>query len=159
MIDADGYRPNVGIILGNVLDQVLWAKRAGQSGWQFPQGGIKSNEGPEDALFRELDEEIGLSVEQVQILGCTQGWLRYQLPAALRRNEPSFRGQKQKWFLLRMLGTDDDVRFDHADKPEFDAWHWVSYWYPLGQVVSFKQQVYRQAMKELLPCLEAPPHA
>ncbi len=161
MIDEDGYRPNVGIILANELDQVLWAKRAGQSGWQFPQGGIGDAETPEDALFRELDEEIGLSISQVRILGRTKGWLRYQLPEYLlqRKDDSSFVGQKQKWFLLRMLGDEDDVSLKHSNSPEFDVWRWVSYWYPLDQIVSFKQQVYRRAMKELLPYLRTSSHA
>ncbi len=154
MIDEDGYRPNVGIIVANEAGQVLWARRVGQDAWQFPQGGIKSHESPEDALYRELDEEIGLAATDVQIVGCTRGWLRYKLPRRLlRSNNSSFVGQKQKWFLLKMLAADDEVSFDHSDSPEFDLWQWVSYWYPLGQVVNFKQDVYRRALKELAPYL------
>lgn len=154
MIDEDGYRPNVGIIVANEHGQVLWAKRVGQDAWQFPQGGIQSAESPEEALYRELDEEIGLDPSHVQIVGTTRGWLRYKLPRRLLRdNRSSFVGQKQKWFLLKMLATDDSVSFEHSDTPEFDLWSWVSYWYPLGQVVSFKQDVYRRAMKELAPYL------
>jgi len=154
LIDEDGYRPNVGIVLANEQGQVLWAKRVGQDAWQFPQGGIRSNESPEDALYRELDEEIGLDASHVQIVGATRGWLRYKLPRRLLRdNNSSFIGQKQKWFLLKMLAEDDLVKFDHSQSPEFDLWQWVSYWYPLGQVVSFKQDVYRRAMKELAPRL------
>lgn len=154
MIDEDGYRPNVGIVVANEQGQVLWAKRVGQDAWQFPQGGIRSNESPEDALYRELDEEIGLDASHVRIVGATRGWLRYKLPKRLLRgNNSSFIGQKQKWFLLKMLAEDDLVKFDHSQSPEFDLWQWVSYWYPLGQVVSFKQDVYRRAMKELAPRL------
>ncbi len=154
MIDGDGYRPNVGIIVANDEGQVLWARRVGQNAWQFPQGGIKSSESPEDALYRELHEEIGLQEGSVKIVGCTRGWLRYRLPKRLlRQNASSFIGQKQKWFMLKMLAEDDAVRFDVSDTPEFDLWQWVSYWYPLGQVVAFKQDVYRRAMKELLPLL------
>ena len=153
LIDGDGYRPNVGIIVANEQGQVLWAKRVGQDAWQFPQGGIKKKESPEQALFRELDEEIGLAPEHVQIVGTTRGWLRYKLPRRFRKSNSSFVGQKQKWFLLKMQTSDEKVKFDHSDSPEFDHWRWVSYWYPLGQVVSFKQDVYRRALKELAPYL------
>lgn len=154
MIDTDGYRPNVGIIVANSSGQVLWAKRVGQQAWQFPQGGIQVHESPEEALFRELKEEIGLAPDQVEILGCTRGWLRYKLPKRLLRQKSShFIGQKQKWFLLRMLAEDQSVSFEHSETPEFDFWQWVSYWYPLGQVVQFKKDVYRRAMKELVPHL------
>jgi len=152
VIDSDGYRPNVGIILANRSGQVLWARRIGEDAWQFPQGGINNRESPEEALYRELGEEIGLSRGHVEIVGCTKGWLRYKLPRRLlRQNNSSFVGQKQKWFLLKMLSADGIVRVDRSNSPEFDEWRWVSYWYPLGQVVSFKRDVYRRALKELVP--------
>jgi|TARA_B110000263_G_C15232497_1_gene475329 putative (di)nucleoside polyphosphate hydrolase len=154
LIDNDGFRPNVGIILANERGQVLWAKRVGQDAWQFPQGGIESHESPEEALYRELMEEIGLGEDSVEVVGSTKGWLRYRLPKRmLRQNASSFVGQKQKWFLLKMLSDDKTVTFEHTETPEFDLWQWVTYWYPLGQVVSFKQDVYRRAMKELAPHL------
>jgi len=154
LIDNDGFRPNVGIILANERGQVLWAKRVGQDAWQFPQGGIESHESPEEALYRELMEEIGLGEDSVEVVGSTKGWLRYRLPKRmLRQNASSFVGQKQKWFLLKMLSDDKAVTFEHSETPEFDLWQWVTYWYPLGQVVSFKQDVYRRAMKELAPHL------
>ena len=155
MIDADGFRPNVGIILVNSQGQVLWARRIGQNAWQFPQGGIQSNETPEQAMYRELREEIGLSPRDVEIMAVTRGWLRYRLPKRMirRHSHPVCVGQKQKWFLLRMLSEDSAVQIDYTDSPEFDGWEWVSYWYPLGQVVSFKREVYRKAMKELSPRL------
>ncbi|MBS99276.1 MAG: RNA pyrophosphohydrolase [Oceanospirillaceae bacterium] len=155
MIDSDGFRPNVGIILVNALGQVLWARRIGQDAWQFPQGGIQGRETPEQAMFRELKEEIGLSPGDVEVLAVTRGWLRYRLPKRMirRHSHPVCVGQKQKWFLLRMLSHDSAVRIDETDKPEFDGWRWVSYWYPLGQVVSFKREVYRKALRELSPKL------
>jgi putative (di)nucleoside polyphosphate hydrolase len=154
VIDDDGYRPNVGIIVANEQGQVLWAKRIGQEAWQFPQGGIRSAESPEEALYRELKEEIGLDPGHVEVLASTRGWLKYRLPKRmLRDNASSFVGQKQKWFLLKMLAEDTVVSFDGSEKPEFDFWRWVTYWYPLGQVVQFKQEVYRRAMKELAPYL------
>ncbi|MDX1453362.1 MAG: RNA pyrophosphohydrolase [Oleiphilaceae bacterium] len=151
MIDSDGFRPNVGIILANQHNEVFWARRIGQDSWQFPQGGIKFNEAPEEALYRELHEEIGLSASDVEILATTKGWLRYRLPKRMIRHHshPVCVGQKQKWFLLRMLSSDERVSMDQSASPEFDGWQWVSYWYPLGQVVSFKREVYRRAMREL----------
>lgn len=152
MIDKDGFRPNVGIVVANDLGQVLWARRVGgRDAWQFPQGGINRGESPEDALYRELEEEIGLTADAVEVLGVTRGWLRYRLPRRFVRKgqKPLCIGQKQKWYLLRMLAEDHAVRLDHNDKPEFDHWQWVSYWYPLNQVISFKREVYRRAMKEL----------
>lgn len=152
VIDKEGFRPNVGIVLANDRGQVLWARRVGgRDAWQFPQGGINKGESPEQALYRELEEEIGLSADAVEVLGVTRGWLRYRLPRRFIRKgqKPLCVGQKQKWFLLRMLADDDAVRLDLNNKPEFDHWQWVSYWYPLNQVISFKREVYRRAMKEL----------
>jgi len=151
VIDSDGFRPNVGIILVNSSGQVLWARRCGQDAWQFPQGGIKPDETAEQAMYRELQEEVGLAPTDVEILGVTRGWLRYRLPKRMirRHSHPICIGQKQKWYMLRMLSPDDAVQIDCCDKPEFDGWRWVSYWYPLGQVVSFKREVYRKAMREL----------
>ena len=129
LIDSEGYRPNVGIIVANDDGRVLWAKRIGQEGWQFPQGGIKAKEDPEEAVFRELREEIGLQKHEVEIVAATRGWLRYRLPKRLLRQNSDFVGQKQKWFLLKMLAADTEVKFDVSTTPEFDHWQWVSYWY------------------------------
>ncbi len=152
VIDKEGYRPNVGIILANDQGRLLWARRVGgRDAWQFPQGGINRGETPEQALFRELEEEVGLTADAVEVLASTRGWLRYRLPKRFIRKgqNPVCIGQKQKWFLLRMLADDDRVRLDRNHKPEFDHWQWVSYWYPLNQVISFKREVYRRALKEL----------
>ncbi|MGO2131395.1 MAG: RNA pyrophosphohydrolase [Halomonas sp.] len=157
MIDADGFRPNVGIIIANDQGQLLWARRVGQNAWQFPQGGINASETPKQALFRELQEEIGLTADDVEVLACTRGWLRYRLPRRMVRthSRPVCIGQKQKWFLLRIRCHDDRVCVSSGSaKPEFDGWRWVSYWYPLGQVVSFKREVYRCALRELSPRLQ-----
>src|SRR5690554_1496588 len=156
MIDMDGFRPNVGIILANNQGQVLWARRLNRNGWQFPQGGIQEHETAEQALFRELYEEIGLRQADVEILACTRGWLRYRLPQRLIRKSchPVCIGQKQKWFLLRLLADEQQICVNTCSKPEFDGWRWVSYWYLLGQVISFKREVYRRALKELAPQLD-----
>ena len=151
MIDNQGFRPNVGIIVANGLGEVLWAKRKGQPSWQFPQGGVAESEQAEDAVFRELHEEVGLAAKQAEIVASTAEWLRYKIPSHLvrRNSEPRFVGQKQKWFLLRIRADDSAVKLDTTSKPEFDDWRWVSYWYPLGQIVAFKREVYRRAMREL----------
>lgn len=156
MVDADGYRPNVGIVICNQAAQVLWARRiGGQDAWQFPQGGINDDESPEDAMYRELREEVGLTASHVKLISQTKGWLRYRLPRKLRRHNstPGFVGQKQKWFLLELIGDESAVDMNVTSKPEFDGWRWVSYWFPLNQVVDFKQDVYRRALKELAPRL------
>ncbi|AKJ43086.1 RNA pyrophosphohydrolase [Pragia fontium] len=153
MIDDDGYRPNVGIVICNKQGQVLWARRFGQHSWQFPQGGINPGETPEQAMYRELFEEVGLSRKDVRILGYTRNWLRYKLPKRLVRwdTKPVCIGQKQKWFLLQLLSSEADINMQRSGTPEFDGWRWVSYWYPVRQVVSFKRDVYRRVMKEFSP--------
>ena len=153
MVDADGFRPNVGIILSDTKGRLLWTRRlGGQDAWQFPQGGIDSEESAEEALFRELKEEVGLTKEHVEVLGVTRGWLRYRLPKKLiRKKEPQCIGQKQKWFLLELTTEESDINLNATKKPEFDTWDWVTYWYPLSKVVSFKREVYRKALKELRP--------
>lgn len=158
MIDADGFRPNVGIILADKYGRLLWARRlGGQDAWQFPQGGIQCNEAPEDALYRELYEEIGLKDKDVELLSVTRGWLRYRLPKKLIRNDktPVCIGQKQKWFLLQLRSFDSVIDLTAGGSPEFDEWQWVPYWYPLSKVVSFKREVYRKALKELVPVYNA----
>ncbi|MDX7987096.1 RNA pyrophosphohydrolase [Xenorhabdus sp. 12] len=150
MIDDDGYRPNVGIVICNRQGQVLWARRYGQHSWQFPQGGINPGESPEQAMYRELFEEVGLSRKDVRVLASTRNWLRYKLPKRLVRwdTKPVCIGQKQRWFLLQLQCNEADINVQRSNTPEFDGWRWVSYWYPVRQVVSFKRDVYRRVMKE-----------
>jgi putative (di)nucleoside polyphosphate hydrolase len=151
MIDREGYRPNVGIILCNTRNQVFWAKRINQHAWQFPQGGIQAGETPETAMYRELNEEVGLAPEHVRILGRTRNWLRYEVPDNWVRRDSRgiYRGQKQIWFLLRMTGRDSDVSLRASAHPEFDAWRWNEYWIEMDSVVEFKREVYRLALEEL----------
>lgn len=155
MLDKDGYRLNVGIILVNADNQVLWARRSRRDGWQFPQGGMQREESPQQAMFRELKEEIGLEPSHVKIIGRTREWLRYELPEfMLKSNSKSeFRGQKQIWFLLRFLGKESDVVLNDSEKPEFDAWRWTEYWRAAEDIVAFKRNVYRLALGELEPLL------
>lgn len=150
MIDDDGYRPNVGIVICNRQGQVLWARRYGQHSWQFPQGGINPSETAEQAMYRELFEEVGLNRKDVHILAFTRNWLRYKLPKRLVRwdTKPVCIGQKQKWYLLQLMCNDADINVQTSSTPEFDGWRWVSFWYPVRQVVSFKRDVYRHVMKE-----------
>ena len=151
MLDKEGYRPNVGIILLNHRNEVFWGKRVKQHSWQFPQGGIKHGESPEQAMFRELYEEIGLRPEHVKIVARTREWLRYDVPDQWIRRDlrGNYRGQKQIWFLLRMVARDCDVCLRRSEKPEFDAWRWHAYWVPLDTVIEFKRDVYQQALAEL----------
>ena len=155
MIDEEGFRSNVGIVLANEHNKLFWAQRIGQNAWQFPQGGIQKEESLSEALYRELYEEIGLRETQVSWLGETDDWLRYRLPRRLIRSEvhPVCIGQKQKWVALRFTGDESDIQFNTSSSPEFESWAWVSYWYPLREVVSFKREVYRQALKELAPII------
>ena len=152
MIDSRGFRPNVGIIICNSRGQLLWAKRIGQDAWQFPQGGVRHGERLQHALFRELKEEVGLEPEDVEIISSTKGWLYYQLPKNLIRqhSNPVCIGQKQKWYLLGLRAPEDKIDLVTNNTPEFDDWQWVSFWYPLSQVIDFKREVYRQALKELV---------
>ena len=159
MIDRDGYRPNVGIIICNGKNEVFWGKRIKQHSWQFPQGGIKAGETPERAMFRELQEEVGLGSEHVKILGRTRDWLRYEVPEQWVRREwrGNYRGQKQIWYLLRLVGRDCDVHLRASEKPEFDAWRWNDYWVPLESVIEFKRDVYQLALNELAKYLHRNP--
>lgn len=151
MLDRDGFRPNVGIILVNCKNEVFWAKRIREHAWQFPQGGIKLGETPEAAMYRELFEEIGLRPEHVEIVGRTRDWLRYEVPRQWIKRElrQSYRGQKQIWYLLRLVGRDCDVCLRASSHPEFDAWRWSEYWSPAESVIEFKRHVYKQALTEL----------
>ena len=153
MIDPDGYRPNVGIILIRDDGRVFWARRIRRDGWQFPQGGMNSDETPLEAMYRELEEETGLAPHHVDVLGSTPGWLRYRLPPrAIRRNDRvRCIGQKQVWFLLRFKADETDLNLDHTDAPEFDQFRWVDFWYPAQNVVVFKRGVYASALHHLAP--------
>ncbi|MEO8445413.1 MAG: RNA pyrophosphohydrolase [Gammaproteobacteria bacterium] len=152
-IDAEGFRANVGIILCDSRRLVLVGGRVGQDAWQFPQGGILRDESPEQAMYRELREEIGLAPDDVAVLGSTGDWLRYRLPEQYvrRKMRPLCIGQKQRWYLLRLLSADTRLRLDTTTTPEFDRWRWVKYWQPLSEVIYFKRGVYRQALEQLGP--------
>ncbi len=151
MLDRDGFRPNVGIVLLNQKNQVFWGKRIRTHSWQFPQGGIDRGENPEQAMFRELHEEVGLQPEHVRIVARTRDWLRYEVPDRFIRRDARghYKGQKQIWYLLQLVGHDWDLNLRATDHPEFDAWRWHDYWVPLDVVVEFKRGVYEMALTEL----------
>ncbi len=153
VIDRDGFRANVGIVLMGAGGKLFLGRRTGGKGWQFPQGGMRRGESAEESLFRELHEEVGLKPSDVELLGVTSRWLRYRLPARYVRREqrPLCLGQKQRWFLLRLASDETGIRFDLTGEPEFDRWRWVDYWQPVKEVIYFKRPVYVRALHELAP--------
>lgn len=157
IIDEQGYRLNVGIVIAGPDGRVFWGRRVGnRDAWQFPQGGMMPGETPEETLFRELEEEVGLRQEHVSILAHTEGWLTYRLPRRFLRpprNRPRCIGQRQKWFLLRLNAEEGAIDLTLGPEPEFQDWRWVNYWYPIRKVVHFKRAVYARALRELAPAL------
>lgn len=146
---ADGYRRGVGVMLLNHRDEVLVGQRADAQGdaWQMPQGGIDEDEEPRDAAFRELREEIG--TDKAQIIAESKAWLRYDLPPELRKRwEDRWRGQQQKWFVMRFQGTDSDINVA-TEHPEFAAWKWVPIEHLADLIVLFKRQLYLDLLQEL----------
>ena len=152
-IDTEGFRANVGIVVMRGDGSVFLGRRTGGRGWQFPQGGVRQGEELEQALYRELNEEVGLIAADVELVGKTGDWLRYRLPPRyVRRNRrPVCIGQKQCWFLLRLKREDVRFAFDQTNEPEFDQWRWASYWEPVREVIYFKRPVYTRALTELAP--------
>ena len=151
MIDEEGFRENVGIILLNDSEKILCGRRVGMLIWQMPQGGIEDGETPEQAMYRELKEEIGVEGSNVELLGHTEGWLYYRLPKKYRRRQgtPKCIGQKQIWFLLKFTGIDCQIRLNLHEPQEFEEWDWFDYWQPMQMVIDFKKEVYRDALTQL----------
>ena len=146
-----GYRLNVGLIVANKNAEILICKRKGMESWQFPQGGIDFGENEFSAAQRELFEEVGIKSNSVKLVASLSEWLKYEIPKKSRRNtfmKKKFKGQKQKWFLFR---TKEDIKisFDNDPDNEFDDFKWVSYWYPLNVIVSFKEKVYFNVLNQL----------
>lgn len=153
MTDTKPYRTNVGALLFNDAGLVLVARRANlpnaeaaAGGWQLPQGGVDDGEELRPAVLRELAEEIG--TDKAEIIEEYPGWLTYDFPPELEasgfRIAQKYRGQRQKWFALRFLGTDADIRLDADDHPEFDAWRWARLDELPGLAVSFKRAIYEE---------------
>lgn len=160
IIDEEGFRLNVGIIIVNDEGRLFWGRRLGSAdAWQFPQGGMQEDETPEESMFRELEEEVGLTASDVEIVAVTKGWLRYRLPKRYLRRDRYRKsrciGQRQKWFLLRLTTGEQSINLELSGHPEFQGWRWVSYWYPIRKVVAFKRGVYLRALKELSPAFKA----
>jgi putative (di)nucleoside polyphosphate hydrolase len=155
LIDSEGFRHNVGIIICNRRHELFWGRRIGQNAWQFPQGGMNDDETPEEAMYRELKEEVGLTPNQVKIIGRTADWLHYRLPQKYVRKhcQPLCIGQKQIWFLLEATCADNAFDLTHTDHPEFEEWRWIKYWQPIKDVIHFKRSVYSRALRELAPLL------
>ncbi|MCW5588981.1 MAG: RNA pyrophosphohydrolase [Legionellales bacterium] len=155
IIDEEGFRANIGIVLSDKRRRLFWARRIGQDAWQFPQGGMHEGESFEDTLYRELAEEIGLEPNDVDILASSADWHYYRIPQHMLRHyhKPLCIGQKQRWFLLRLITSDQKLRLDLNDSPEFDSWRWVKYWYPVNHVIKFKREVYRQVLEEFSPVI------
>ena len=132
-----------------------WVAGSVPGGCQLPKGGMIKGEEPYHPMYRELREEIGLVKADVELLEVTSGWLRYDLPDKFirRHSKPLCIGQKQRWFMLRLLCDDDAVRFDQCDKPEFDRVRWVDFWRPVNEVIYFKRRVYARALYELGPAV------
>ena len=157
MIDEDGYRPNVASVIINKDNKILWAKRVDEDNWQFPQGGIQKGETPEQAMYREVYEEVGLKKNSFEILGRSADWLKYDVPERFVKTywQGRYKGQKQIWFLLKFIGSDDLINLNLHDSPEFDDWKWENFWHPLEDVVDFKKEVYSAALNELWQFVEA----
>ncbi|EDZ64656.1 (Di)nucleoside polyphosphate hydrolase [beta proteobacterium KB13] len=156
MIDEDGYRPNVASVIINKDNKILWAKRVDEDNWQFPQGGIQKGETPEQAMYREVYEEVGLKKNSFEILGRSADWLKYDVPERFVKTywQGRYKGQKQIWFLLKFIGSDDLINLNLHDAPEFDDWKWENFWHPLQDVVDFKKEVYSAALNELWQFVE-----
>ena len=153
VIDRDGFRANVGIMLMRADGSLFLGRRARGGGWQFPQGGMRTGENPEQSLYRELHEETGLVAADVELVAQTGRWLRYRLPARFVRRDrlPLCIGQKQRWFLLRLKNEQAKFELQSSDEPpEFDQWRWVSWWEPVREVIHFKRPVYVRALTELV---------
>lgn len=149
------YRDNVGAVLFNDAGLILVARRAdlpnaegSPGGWQLPQGGMDAGEDPAVAVFRELEEEIGTA--RAEILAEHPRWLTYDLPEHLvgKALGGKYRGQRQKWFALRFLGTDADIRLDLDPHPEFDAWRWAHLAELPDLAVPFKRSIYEDLTRE-----------
>jgi len=155
------YRPNAGLMLLNSAGKVFVGKRIDTDGeaWQMPQGGIDKGEVAKAAALRELEEETGISAGLVEIIAVSNDWIKYDFPKDLaaklwvrRSGEPRYRGQKQRWFLMRFKGGETDVNIATAH-PEFSEWKWADPAELLAYIVPFKRGIYEQVLAEFKPYL------
>ena len=146
------YRKNVGVMLVNSDDRVFVGRRIDMQGphWQMPQGGIDPGESPEEAALRELEEETGVSRDLVRIEAENEGWLAYDLPLELLDKlwGGKYRGQEQKWFRMRFLGSDEQVNIE-TDHPEFAEWKWIDQSEMVDAIVPFKRDVYIAVLDQI----------
>ena len=153
MNEESNYRLNVGLIIVNNYGKVLICKRKNSNQWQFPQGGIDEGESPMEAAKREIFEEVGIKPSKIKVLGKIKDWVKYEIPKELAKK--SFKkkgivGQKQKWFIFK-IKSEACITFVNDPDNEFDDFAWVSYWRPIALIISFKKEVYRNVLAELLP--------
>jgi putative (di)nucleoside polyphosphate hydrolase len=155
MSEVLGYRRGVGIMLLNNAARVFVGRRIDTPGaWQMPQGGIDDGETPQQAVLRELEEEVG--TRKAEIVAEAKNWLRYDLPEPLQGRAwgGGYRGQEQKWFALKFLGDDGDIKLDRHE-PEFEAWRWAARGELLTLIVPFKRKLYESVIAELAGVFEA----
>ena len=150
------YRPNVGIIIFNRDGKILWCKRKQGDGWQFPQGGIDEGATPQDAIYRETYEEVGLEKQKIKLVRENDRWINYdvpkdKIPKYFSFKNRRFKGQTQKWFLAEFLGNDEDINLSVHNQIEFSEWRWSTYWHPIKGGVEFKRDAYRKVLNDLLP--------
>ena len=154
LLQQKKYRPNVAVIIVNQSGKVLWCRRKQHDGWQFPQGGIDKGETPVEAVLRETKAEGGLDENDIEIVYESQQWFKYQVPKEKRKRyfkKDIFKGQKQKWFLAKLLSDDSKINLRANMPVEFDEWVWANYWYPLHSVIAFKKEIYKKALLTILP--------
>jgi putative (di)nucleoside polyphosphate hydrolase len=151
VIDKNGYRKNVCIVITNAKGKVLLARRISDKGWQFPQGGVLTGETYREAMYRELYEEVGLSQDDIEITTATSRLYFYRLPEAFvnHHRKPICIGQKQKWYLLKLRVSPNKINLNITAKPEFDSFKWIDYWDPIDEVIDFKRAVYTAALQQL----------
>lgn len=155
MIDSEGFRANVAIVILNAEGKVFWGKRCRQGSWQFPQGGVNKGESALSAMYRELYEEVGLYPQDVEIIAATDHWFRYKLPGRyLGQKNINCIGQKQKWFLLKLTVPQDVINLSATVLPEFDTFTWIHHWAAVRGVVLFKKQVYEKALRFFSPMIK-----
>ena len=148
------YRKGVGIIIVNAKGQFFLGKRIGAEAWQFPQGGIDEGENPEESLYRELHEETGLIKDKVTVIAISKKWLVYHIPHVYQRSNKKYDGAMQKWFLLELAGTNEDIDLNAVNEAEFDAWKWADKSTAINSVIRFKKAVYASIFSEFADVLK-----
>ena len=140
--------------------KVLWLHRADVDAWQFCGGGVDAGESDEEAMWRELHEEVNLTRNEVELIASSDKRIKYRLPEEAKKKfrRPDISGQKQRWYLLKakdLEATENSLKFDNHRPIEFQDWRWVPYWYPLSQIVSFKREAYRKGLLALAEGLDS----